>query len=90
MAANPPLRHQKRSRANDGAEKVAAFDERAKRRRTSEGNGTQNPSTSLCSLSGDNKVQDGENRKGSSPWSFSQSVGGRYSNADPIMTTDEA
>lgn len=90
MAANQSVRHQKRSRAKDGLENVVlSGDERAKRRRTSDGDGTQNPGTSLNTLSGEDMAKGAEKQKGSVAWSFSRPVGGRYSNADPIMTTNE-
>lgn len=91
MTTDQSARHQKRSRTNDGIEKVASSgDARAKRRRTSESNHTQHPDTSLSNLSENFILQDTEKQKGLAPWSFSQPVGGRYNNADPILTMDEA
>lgn len=91
MATDQSNRHQKRSRTNDGNERVAASgDVRAKRQRTSESNHTQNPGPSLSNLSEDFIPQDTERQRDLAPWSFSQPVGGRYNNADPILTMDEA
>lgn len=96
MAINQSARHQKRSRASDEAEKVSrSGDQRAKRRRTSEGNDTQKAGSAEASsisinISGDGDLRDMEQRKGPASWSFSRPVGGRYSNLDPLMTADEA
>jgi len=90
MAGSQSTKHQKRSRGSDAAEKVSrSGDERAKRRRTSEGNDAQKSHLAESSA-GDSPSQDVERRKGSAPWSFSRPVGGRYSNLDPILTADEA
>lgn len=97
MAINQSARHQKRSRASDGAEKVSRLgDERAKRRRTSEGNDSQKAGPADSSSipinipGGGELLRDMEQRKGRASWSFSRPVGGRYSNTDPVMTADEA
>lgn len=96
MVVNQSTGHQKRSRASDGAEKVSrSGDERPKRRRTSHSNDTQNAQpadssgTPLVISYTDVPSQDVEKQNGPAPWSFSRPVGGRYSNADPIMTADE-
>jgi NET1-associated nuclear protein 1 (U3 small nucleolar RNA-associated protein 17) len=97
MAGNQSAKQQKRSRGSDAAEKVSqSSDDRAKRRRTSEGNDAQttqlaNSSAASPKVSdGEPQSQDIEKRKGSASWSFSRPVGGRYTNLDPILTEDEA
>lgn len=97
MAINQSARHQKRSRASDGAEKFSRSGvDRAKRRRTSEGNDTQKAepaeSSSIATNvpDGGELLRDMDQRKGPVLWSFSRPVGGRYSNMDPVMTADEA
>lgn len=97
MAPNQSARHQKRSRASDAAEKVSRpGEERNKRRRTSDVIDTQSPKKVKASASAENTSsvnapsQELQERKSPAPWSFSRPVGGRYSNLDPVMTTDEA
>jgi NET1-associated nuclear protein 1 (U3 small nucleolar RNA-associated protein 17) len=97
MAPNQSARHQKRSRASDAAEKVSRpGEERTKRRRTSDVIDVQSPKNPKASSNadatshGDAPSQELQERKSSAPWSFSRPVGGRYSNLDPVMTTDEA
>lgn len=97
MAPTQSARHQKRSRASDVAEKVSRpGDERTKRRRTSDVIDVQSPkkakasSNAEATSNGDAPSQELQERKSSAPWSFSRPVGGRYSNLDPAMTTDEA
>ncbi|KAJ5389303.1 uncharacterized protein N7496_000371 [Penicillium cataractarum] len=97
MAPNQSARHQKRSRASDAAEKVSRpGEERSKRRRTSDVIDTQSPkktkasSSTEVAINGDAPSKALQERKSSAPWSFSRPVGGRYTNLDPVMTTDEA
>jgi NET1-associated nuclear protein 1 (U3 small nucleolar RNA-associated protein 17) len=97
MAPNQSARHQKRSRASDAAENVSRpGEERSKRRRTSDVTDVQSPrkakasSNAEATSTADAPSQELQERKSSAPWSFSRPVGGRYSNLDPVMTTDEA
>ncbi|KAJ5778578.1 hypothetical protein N7520_001824 [Penicillium odoratum] len=90
-----PAQHQKRSRASDAADKPSRPTEERKRRRTSDVNAqsqkkTKESSTALEASVGDAPSLELQKHKSRAPWSFSRPVGGRYSNVDTVMTSDEA
>ncbi|KAJ5622029.1 hypothetical protein N7528_005261, partial [Penicillium herquei] len=96
IANNMSPKHQKRSRANDAADKPPRpTEERVKRRRTSDAPNVKDTKKAKSSTSTE-VVPAGETslavqkQQSTAPWSFSRPVGGRYSNVNPVMTQDEA
>lgn len=99
VGTNQPARHPKRSRVSDAP---LTDEERVKRRRFSEHNdsGSVQPAEPPETqgkireaqevLNHEGQLHDVESKTASiAPWSFSRPVGGRYSDLDPILTSDE-